>query len=111
MVGIYGVVAYVVSRRTHEIGIRMALGSTPGSVVGLVVRQGIGPALLGMALGLAGAFAAGRLISGLLYGVEPTDPKAWVAATVLLLSVVLVACSVPARRAARIPPASALRAD
>ena len=110
-VGIYGVVAYVVSRRTREIGIRMALGATPGSVVALVVKQGIGPAILGVVLGLAGALGAGRLISRLLYGVEPSDPLSMVAATALLLLVVLAACSLPARRAARIPPASALRAD
>jgi ABC-type antimicrobial peptide transport system permease subunit len=110
-VGIYGVVAYVVSRRTREIGIRMALGATPGEVVALVVRQGIRPAILGVVLGLAGALGAGRLISGLLYGVEASDPVSMIAATVLLLLVVLAACGLPARRAAHIPPASALRAD
>jgi putative ABC transport system permease protein len=100
-----------VSRRTREIGVRMALGATPGSVVRLVMRQGIGPALVGVALGLAGALGLGRLISGLLYQVEPSDPLAMGAATALLLLVVAAACTLPAHRATRIPPASALRSD
>ena len=110
-VGIYGVVADVVSRRTREIGARMALGATPGSVVRLVMRQGIAPAAIGIMLGLGGALAAGRLMAGLLYRVEPGDPLAMAAATVVLLLVVVAACLVPAARATRIPPASALRSD
>ena len=80
-------------------------------MIRLVVRQGIGPALIGVVLGLAGALAAGRLLAGLLYDVQPSDPLSMAAATALLLLVVVAACSLPALRATRIPPASALRSD
>jgi putative ABC transport system permease protein len=110
-VGLYGVVAYLVAQRRREIGVRLALGAGAGAVVGLVLRQGLVPAGFGAALGLAGAFAAGRLMQSLLFGVAPTDPLTIAATTALLLAVVFVACLVPAARATRIPPASALRVE
>ena len=109
LVGIYGVVAFVVSARTREIGVRTALGATPGEVVGLVLRQGMGPALTGAALGLLGVFLGGRVVGSMLYGVQPQDPLTIVAATGLLLGAVAAACMIPARRAARISPVVALR--
>jgi ABC-type antimicrobial peptide transport system permease subunit len=110
-VGIYGVVAYAVTRRTREIGLRMALGARPREVIRLVVWQGIRPALAGAALGLAGALAAGRVIAGLLFQVQPRDPATIAAVMALVLAVVVVACALPAWRATRIPPSSALRAE
>ena len=110
-VGIYGVVAYMVVQRTREIGMRMALGARVDEVVRMVVWQGLGPALAGLALGLAGALALGRLVSGILFEVPPTDVVTWVTASALLLGVVVGATALPARRATRIPPAEALRAE
>jgi putative ABC transport system permease protein len=110
-VGLYGVVAYGVSRRTREIGIRMALGARSDEVTGMVIRQGVTPALAGIALGLFGAWIGARAISALLYGVEPHDPGTLISATAVLLVVVFVATLLPALRASRIPPASALRND
>lgn len=110
-VGLYGVVAYAVSRRTREIGIRLALGAGEADVVGLVVRQGIGPAVAGVLVGLAGSWFGARALRAVLYGVEPQDPLTLAGVTVLLLLVVAAASLLPARRATRIPPASALRAE
>jgi putative ABC transport system permease protein len=108
-VGIYGVVAHSVARRTREIGLRMALGAQSGDVVGLVVRQGMIPALLGLAFGLVGAVASTRYLASLLYGVRPMDPLTLASSLVLLAGVALVACWLPARRAARVDPMVALR--
>jgi predicted permease len=110
-VGIYGVVAYLVVQRTREIGMRMALGARVDEVVRMVVWQGIGPSLVGVVLGLVGALALGRLLSGILFEVAPTDPATYVLAPLLLLTVVIAATALPARRATRIPPADALRAE
>ncbi len=110
-VGIYGVVAYLVSRRTREIGVRMALGATRSGVVGLVVRQGLAPAAAGVALGVAASLWSAGLLRAELYGIAPQDPFTMIAAAVLLLAVTLLACLVPAGRAARIPPATALRSE
>jgi putative ABC transport system permease protein len=108
-VGIYGVVAYVVTQRTREIGVRMALGAKQSEVVALMLWQGLRPAALGMALGLLIALAAGRVMRGLLYEVPPHDPVTFVVVSALLLAVVLIACAVPARRASAVAPADALR--
>jgi predicted permease len=109
--GIYGVIAHAVAQRTHEIGVRMALGAAVADVVALVVRQGLTPVAIGLALGLASGFGVSRLMRGLLYGVTPTDPLTYASVIALLLAVAAVACVVPARRAARVDPLLAIRAD
>jgi predicted permease len=108
-VGLYGVLAYTVAQRTHEIGIRVAIGAGRGDVLGLVVRQGIGVAALGAGLGALGALAGGRVLSSLLYGVSPRDPVVLLGAAVIPLLVATVASYVPARRAAKVDPVVALR--
>jgi predicted permease len=110
-VGVYGVVAYVVTQRTREIGLRMALGATPRQVVGLMLWQGLRPAVLGRALGLGVAVAAGRLLQGLLYEVQPHDPMTLISVSMAVLAVVMIACGIPARRASAVAPSDALRAD
>ena len=109
MIGIYGVMSYSVTRRTQEIGIRMALGAARGTVMGMIVRHGMGLIGAGLLLGTAAAFPLTRLIDTLLYGVAPTDPVAFLAAASALAAVALLACLLPAARATRIAPASALR--
>jgi len=111
VIGIYGAMSYIVSQRTGEIGIRLALGADPRSVTRMIVRQGGVVALAGVAAGLAAAFGGGRLIESLLYGVSPRDPNVFGGVTVLLLGVVLLACWLPARRAARLSPLDALRSE
>jgi predicted permease len=108
-IGIYGVVAYSVAQRTHEVGIRMALGANPQNILGLILRQGMAPALIGILIGLVGSFALTRLIEGQLYGVKPTDPLTLAAVSVLLCLVTAAACVIPARRAMRVDPMVALR--
>lgn len=110
-VGIYGLVAYLVLHRTREIGMRMALGARVGEVIRMVVWQGVAPALLGLAAGVVGALALGRILAGILYQIEPTDPLTYVVTALLLLLVVVAATAVPALRASRIAPAEALRAE
>src|SRR6185503_13529921 len=110
-IGLYGVVAHGVTERTHEIGVRIALGAEQHHVLGLVVRQGLSMALLGMAIGVAGALALSRWIEGLLFGVTANDPATMAAVVVTLLTVALVACYVPAWRATRVDPTTALRAE
>jgi ABC-type antimicrobial peptide transport system permease subunit len=105
----YGVPAFSVSKRTQELGIRLALGAPSGSLVRMVVREGLAPVAAGLALGLLGALAAGRLIQGLLFDVAPADPRALGGVMVLLAVVASVACYVPARRITRIDPVQALR--
>jgi putative ABC transport system permease protein len=108
-VGIYGVIAYSVAQRTHEIGIRMALGAGWRNVMGMVLGEGMGMALAGVMAGLAGAWGLTRFLSSLLYGVRPTDPLTFASVPLLLMSVSLLACYVPARRAAHVDPMVALR--
>jgi putative ABC transport system permease protein len=108
-VGIYGVVSYLVAQRTNEIGIRMALGAQRGDVLKMIVGQGAKMALLGVAFGIAAALALTRLMSGMLFGVTPTDPLTFFAVAALLVAVALLACYIPARRASRVDPVVALR--
>jgi len=108
-VGIYGVMAYAVAQRTNEIGLRIALGAQARDVIGLILRQGLSLALLGTALGLAGAYGLTRLMKTLLFGVNATDPLTYAGVAALLVLVALLACYLPARRAAKVDPMIALR--
>lgn len=108
-VGIYGVMSFSVAQRTHEIGIRMALGAERRNVLGLVVRQSLRLTLLGVAIGIAGALALTRFLASWLFGVKPTDPLTFVAVSLILIVVALAACYIPARRAAKVDPMVALR--
>jgi putative ABC transport system permease protein len=108
-VGLYGVISYSVAQRTHEIGIRMALGGQPGDVLRLVVGQGLRLGIVGVGLGLAAALFFTRFVSRLLFGITPADPISYAGVVFLLLSVVLLACYIPARRAMRVDPMVALR--
>ena len=109
LIGIYGLIAYSVTQRTHEIGIRMALGSQRGEVVRMMVRQGIGIAFAGITIGLAGAFAMTRLMGSLLYDVEPTDIETFAAVAIVLGITAVIAALVPALKAVRVDPINALR--
>jgi putative ABC transport system permease protein len=111
VIGIYGVMSYIVSQRTGEIGVRLALGAEPATVAGMIVRQGAFVALVGITVGLAAAWAGSRLIASLLYGVSPRDPAVFTATTLTLLAVALLACWLPARRAASLSPVEALRTE
>ena len=106
--GIYGVMSYLASQRTQEIGIRIAIGASPSSVLWLVTSQGLRAALAGLALGVAGYFAMSRLLAGQLFGVSPTDPLTLLSAAFGLLSICVAATAVPAVRATRIDPLRAL---
>jgi putative ABC transport system permease protein len=110
-VGLYGVMAYSVAQRTHEIGVRMSLGAQPRDVLRLIVRQGARLTVLGLAIGLPVAFGLARLLRGTLYGVSPSDPATFVGISILLTTVAIVASYLPARRAARVDPMEALRSE
>jgi ABC-type antimicrobial peptide transport system permease subunit len=109
VIGIYGLMAYTVQQRTQEIGIRMALGAQPGDVLRMVLRHGLLLCLVGIAVGISGAFAVIRLMKSLIFGVSPTDPVTFVSVAVLLAGVAFIACWIPARRASRVDPMVALR--
>jgi ABC-type antimicrobial peptide transport system permease subunit len=109
LVGIYGVVAYSVSQRRHEIGVRAAVGASGGEIVRMIVRQGMTMVLTGIGAGLLAAFVLTRLMANLLFDVKPTDPATFGAVTVLLTATALAASWIPARKAARVDPLVALR--
>jgi predicted permease len=110
-VGVYGVMSYTVARRTHEVGIRIALGAGRRQVLAMVLRQGMQTITLALALGLVAAAAASRLLASQLFGVSTIDPVTFVGVPLLLALIALIACYLPARRASRVDPLTALRAD
>ncbi|HET9986740.1 MAG TPA: ABC transporter permease [Longimicrobiales bacterium] len=110
-VGIYGVISFTVAQRTREVGVRMALGASPRAVVALFVRRGLRPVILGLLAGTAASLALARVLRGLLFGVEATDPVTFLGVVVVLGAVALAACYIPARRATRVQPAAALNSD
>jgi ABC-type antimicrobial peptide transport system permease subunit len=110
-VGLYGVLAYAVSERTHEIGIRMALGARRESVLGLILRQGVTLVAAGLAAGLLASLLLGRVLAGSLYGVPSTDPVTFAAIPLALLAVAVLSSWLPARRATQVDPTVALRQD
>jgi putative ABC transport system permease protein len=111
VIGVYGLVSYSVAQRTREIGIRVALGASSSQVIGPIVGHGMLLAAIGVAIGLVGSLFATRLVASFLYGVAPTDPVTFGGVSVLLLTVAFVASYVPSRRALRVDPLTALRAD
>jgi putative ABC transport system permease protein len=108
-IGLYGVIAYSVTQRTHEMGIRMALGASPRDIRRLVVGQGLAVALPGIVIGLIGGLVLTRLMSGLLFGVSPTDLPTYAGGAAVVALVAMLACYVPARRASKLHPMTALR--
>jgi putative ABC transport system permease protein len=109
VVGVYSVVSYAAAQRTHEIGIRMALGAEPRDIMKMVLRQSIVIVVIGLVIGLAAALAGTRTIANLIVGIKPTDPVTFVTVAVVLSTIALVACWIPARRATRVSPLTALR--
>jgi predicted permease len=107
--GLYGVMSYSVARRTGELGTRIALGATPGNVLRLVLRQGLVTALIGVAIGIGGAIVLTRTLRSFLFGLSPTDPVTFAAVVFVLILVALLACYIPALRAAKVDPMAALR--
>jgi putative ABC transport system permease protein len=110
-VGVYGLLAALVSEQRREFGVRLALGARPGQVLSAVVRRGVGVAVAGVAIGLAGAVVLSRYMASVLYGVEPLDPLTFSSMALVLMSVAAIASWLPARRAAALDPAETLRAD
>src|SRR5262249_54524406 len=109
--GVFGVMAYSVSRRTREIGVRVALGAASGDVLRMILGQGLRTVLIGRLIGLAGSLVLTRTVSSLLFGVTATDPLTFAAVVLLLIAAALLACYVPARRATRVDPMVALRCE
>jgi putative ABC transport system permease protein len=109
--GLYGVISYGVAQRRHEIGIRLALGAPTRAIFALIVGGGLRPALMGVAIGLAAAFAFTRWMRSLLFGISPTDPSTFAGVALLLIAVSLLACYLPARRATKVDPLIALRSE
>jgi predicted permease len=109
VIGIYGIVSFSAAQRTREIGIRMALGGTAGDVIQLILRQGVGMVIIGLGVGMAAALGISRVMTGLLVGVNPSDPLTYATVALLLAAVALLACWIPARRATRVDPGIALR--
>jgi putative ABC transport system permease protein len=111
VLGLYAVIAYSVSQRTHEIGIRMAIGASAGRVLGMVLKQGLVLSIIGVSIGLALTFALSTLLREMLNGVNPRDPTIYASGTAVLLAVTLAASWLPARRASHVDPQAALRAE
>jgi len=109
--GLYGVVAYAAGQRTQEFGIRIALGAQPSDVLRLVLGQGIRLVITGVAIGLAATLLLGKMLTALLFGVQPTDPWTLAAVAVLMAAVAIAACWIPAHRAMRVAPVDALRSE
>ena len=109
VIGIYGVMAYLVVTRTHEIGVRMALGATARNVFGLIVGRGMKLTIIGVLLGIVGAYGLTRLMRSLLFNISTTDPITFTSISVLLVLVAFIACYIPARRATKVNPLVALR--
>jgi putative ABC transport system permease protein len=110
-VGIYAMMAFLVRQRTHEIGIRLALGARPADAIGLVLRRGLALTLIGAAIGIAGGVAVSQMMTGLLFGVSTIDPVSFIGPAVVLTIVSLLACYIPALRASHIDPIQTLRAE
>jgi ABC-type antimicrobial peptide transport system permease subunit len=110
-IGIYGLIQYSVAMRRHEIGIRVAVGAQAGEIFRMIVAEGLKLSLIGLGIGLVGAFWLGRAGSSLLYGVTPTDPLTFLTVSILLIAVGVAACCFPARRAMKVEPIAALRQD
>ena len=110
-VGVYGVITYLVDQGTRELGIRMALGATPGGITNMVIRQGLFLGGIGVAVGIAGALVLTRFLSSLLFGIEPTDPITFAGIGFLMMLVAVISSYIPARRAARIDPVISLRTE
>ena len=111
MVGIYGVISYNVSQRTHEIGVRIALGAHRSNILRMVISEGMVLAAIGIVVGVGGALALGRFMQSMLFEIKPTDPATFVGVALALTLVALAACFIPARRATRVDPVSTMRCE